>query len=507
MRDAGCSGRRHASLTSAGPHTLDFPFSVEPPINYKAYPILVVDDERAIIETFRLNFDDEFNVLGALDGEQALALVRAEPVAVLVADQRMPRMHGAEVIREALAIRPAILPIVLTGYTDFEALVRAVNVGRIFRYIAKPWDPAELEHALRRAIESAHLARENAHLTIENERLVAELRRANTQLSQEVRYLRRHEAPRTLVATSAAMQQVLARVERVADSTTTVLIHGQTGTGKELIARALHDRSGRSGKPFVAINCGGMTEGLLESELFGYRRGAFTGAVADRKGLFEVAHGGTIFLDEIGDAPPALQVQLLRVLQEREIRPVGTGQSVPVDVRVIAATNRDLDVEVAAGRFRDDLYFRLRVLPILVPALNDRRDDILPLAAHILATLCRDRPRQLPELTAGARTALIRHDYRGNVRELHNLIERALLLSDPGEPLTESHLFDRHPDAPGHAAPGGGSESLYEEVAAFERRRLAEALDACGGNKTQAAKQLGLGYRWFLRKLQRYAID
>jgi two-component system response regulator HupR/HoxA len=481
---------------------------VPEPVDYKAYPILIVDDERAIVATFTLNFEDDFTVFGATNGREAFEIVTREPIAVLVADQRMPDMHGVEVIRQSLEVRPDLVPIVLTGYTDMDALVRAVNLGRIFRYIAKPWDRDELELTIRRAIETVDLVRRNTTLMGENARLVTELQRANERLVQENRYLKSRDAGTLgeILGRSPAIEAVRDRARRVAASaTTTVLIEGPTGTGKELLARSIHYEGPRAEKLFVAMNCGASTESLLESELFGYRKGAFTGAMADKKGLFEIADGGTIFLDEIGEASSAFQVQLLRVLQDGEIRPVGATRPVKVDVRVVAATNRDLKDEVEAGRFRADLYYRLAVMTLRVPPLTERREDIALLVDHFLARHCHGLGLATPKLTAGALAALRTHEFHGNVRELSNLVERALLLADPGEPITEAHLFDRHPAAP---PPGeNGEGAFYDQVRAFERELIVQALARNDGSKTTAAKDLGVSYRWLLKLLKRHGFD
>ncbi|MFN8545340.1 MAG: sigma-54 dependent transcriptional regulator [Candidatus Binatia bacterium] len=472
----------------------------------KAYPILFVDDEPDLLDTFELNYAGEFTILTASSGREALAVVERVAVAVLVADQRMPELCGLDVIRGALERRPDVVPIILTGYTDLEVLVEALNLGRIHRYITKPWDSRELRLALTNAVEAYHLGQENTRLGAENARLVEELRRANERLAEENRFLKDREAAESgfgaIVAESEVMRQVLARARRVLDSDATVLLEGASGTGKELVARALHYEGPRRDRLFVPVNCGALTETLLEAELFGHRRGAFTGAAHDRKGLFEVAHGGTIFLDEVGDASPACQVQLLRVLQEGEIRPVGATRPVRVDVRVIAATNRDLRADVTAGWFREDLYFRLRVFPLRLPPLRERTGDVAVLVRHFLAAHALQMKRPIPSITPGAVAMLAAHDFPGNVRELENVVQRALLLAEPGEPIGEAHLLD----AGIEEAPAARGGSLQDEIVRLERELVQRALALAGGNKTRAAEHLGLTYRGLLKKMQRLGM-
>jgi len=308
-----------------------------------------------------------------------------------------------------------------------------------------------------------------------------------------------------IVGGSAGMRHVFELVERVRDVPTPVLIQGETGTGKELIARAIHFGGAMRSRLFVAQNCATLPEPLLESELFGHRRGAFTGATSDKKGLFELAESGTVFLDEIGEATPGFQAKLLRVLQDGEIRPVGDGHSRRVRVRVIAASNRDLAAEVAAGRFRADLYYRLNVFPIVLPPLRGRREDIPALAGHFVAKHTRRLGRRVNGIAPAALEMLCAYDYPGNVRELENEIERAVLLCNAGEEITEDLLSERIAAAHASATCGDGTApaSLAAMVAGFERARIVEMIAACGGNKSEAARRFGLTYRGLLGKMQR----
>jgi two-component system response regulator HupR/HoxA len=481
--------------------------SEETQLDLKQYPILLVDDEEAILKTFRLNYARELTILATSSPARALEMIEAEGVSILVTDQRMPEMAGTELIERALEIKPGLIPILLTGFADVDALVRAVNLRRVYRYVPKPWDREELRETLRQAIETFHLVRSNATLAAENARLVAEIERVNEQLRRENRFLKDQASCGgfdALVGRGPALARVLERAKRVASAATTVLIEGPTGSGKELLARAIHEASPRRGKLFVAVNVGTMTETLLASTLFGHRRGSFTGAISDQKGLFEVASGGTLFLDEIGETTSALQVHLLRVLQEGEIQPVGATRPVKVDVRIIAATNRDLDAEVEKGAFREDLLHRLKVFPLELPSLDERREDIPLLVEAILVRHCRKLGRPIPAIEPDAMAALGAHSYRGNVRELENLLERALLLCDPGDDVTIDDLFDDVPVLPPAASSGTAApDTLQADVQRYECERLRVALERHGGNKSETARQLGLTRAGLLKKLKR----
>jgi two-component system, NtrC family, response regulator HupR/HoxA len=473
-------------------------------VDHRAYPVLVVDDEPDVLDVIALNYERDFDLRTAPGGAEAIAAIEREPVAVLVTDQRMPGMTGVELIARARTVRPEIVSMILTGYTDVEALVAAINLNGIRRYIAKPFEPQELRDAIRQGIEAFHLERENARLAADNARLVGELARVNERLAQENRFFKEREATASgfaaIIGASPALRRVLELAARVADSPTTVLLEGATGTGKELIARAIHYGGARREKLFAPVNTGAVTETLLASMLFGHRRGAFTGATGDQRGIFEVADGGTVFLDEIGETSPAFQLHLLRVLQEGEITPVGATRPVHVDVRVIAATNRNLEAEVRAGRFREDLFHRLNVFPLRVPSLAERPEDITLLAEHLLVRACRRLQKAVEGLTPETMEALRRHTYRGNVRELENLIERAVILCEPGAPIGPEHL----PEPLLGAAEGG--TTLQDEVIRFERDRIRDVLAECGGNRTHAAKRLGLTYRGLVMKMHRLGI-
>jgi two-component system response regulator HupR/HoxA len=480
-----------------------------PEVLHNRQPVLVVDDEPDILEIVRLDFARHFDLHTAGTGSEALAILDRVPIAALVTDQRMPGMSGLELIRLARARWPDVMCIMLTGHTDPATMAEAINLGMVHRYVSKPFPPRDLRDVIRAALDTRELLARNERLSTENFRLVEELRAANERLDVENRYLKAEVAPHTgfpaIVGASEAIAHVVEQARRVLESPTTVLIEGPTGSGKELVARALHDESPRRDKLFVAVNCGSMSEELLASALFGHRKGSFTGAVTDQKGFFELADGGTLFLDEVGEMSASMQVHLLRALQEREVLPLGARQPVRVDVRVIAASNRDLRAEVQDGRFRRDLLHRLRVFPIRLPSLAERREDIPLLADHLLARLNAKIGRPVAGFSPEAMAALTAHDYEGNVRELANLIERALIMCPPGEPISEDDLFERIPAGP-LAAPPLGAETLREAVSAFERQRILDTIAACGGNKSAAARRLGLTYRGLLMKMQRYGM-
>jgi two-component system response regulator HupR/HoxA len=465
-------------------------------LDYRAFPILVVDDEVDILRAFELGYGDQFTILTATSGIRGLELLHARDVSVIVSDQRMPEMDGSEFLERSMAVAPNAVRIILTGYTDIDALVRAVNRSRIYRYLAKPWDDEEMRSALMRAIELSNLARENA-------RLVEELTRVNERLATENAYLRTTKiAPGRIVGTSPGMRDVLALVDKVAPHSTTVLVQGETGTGKELVARAIHEASPRREGLFVAVNCAALSEGILESELFGHRRGSFTGAVGDKKGLFEVADGGTLFLDEISETTPALQAKLLRALQNGEIRPVGDTHDRKVDVRVVAATNRKLEDEVKAGRFREDLYYRIRVFPIVLPPLRDRLEDIPALAEHLVVRIAHQLRKPVQPPTPETIAALQGYAFPGNVRELENELERAILLAEPGAPITEDLLSD-------HVTAGSGgvpASVLQSRTDGFEREQIVAAIERAQGVKTHAAAALGITYRGLLKKMRRLGM-
>jgi two-component system, NtrC family, response regulator HupR/HoxA len=455
--------------------------------------ILIVDDEPRVLDSLEAILAAEFRVLRAGHGEEALARLAAEPeVAVIVTDHRMPGMTGVELLRRSEEQTDAIR-IVLTAYTDVDNLMEAINTGRIYHFISKPWDPNELLVIVRRAAERWRLGRENT-------RLRDELELAYNALRREAAAGR--DKPTSfdgLVGAETGLRPAVELAHKVLDGETTVLLLGETGTGKELFAHLIHGNGPRRARPFVAQSCGALPDTLLESELFGHTRGAFTGATGDRKGLFEEADGGTIFLDEVGETSPAMQLRLLRVLQEGEVRRVGGAGTRRVDVRVIAATNADLEADVAAGRFRRDLYYRLNVFPIRLPPLRERAEDIPALADHFLREACRRARRAVPAVGMEALQLLRGYPWPGNVREMENELERAVALADDGHPLAPAHLSER-------ITAGAGAvptlRTLNEAVEELKRRMIEDALRECG-SKTRAAERLGLTRQSLQQMLRR----
>jgi two-component system response regulator HupR/HoxA len=435
----------------------------------------------------------DFDVVRAGGGEEALAALRAREVAVIVSDHKMPGMTGVELLRRSQDVAPDALRIILTAYTDVDSLMEAINTGHIYHFVAKPWDPVELALVVRRAAERYALLAENA-------RLRDELELAYNTLRREAAAARPGpESFDQLIGARSGLRDSVDLARKVAGSDTTVLLLGETGTGKELFARLLHQSGPRRARPFVAQNCGALPESLLESELFGHVRGAFTGATGERKGLFEEADGGTIFLDEVGEMSAAMQLRLLRVLQEGEIRRVGGSGSRRVDVRVIAATNADLEAEAQAGRFRRDLFYRLDVFPIRLPPLRERAEDVPALADHFLRLYRERAHRAIPGITPEALRCLRGYPFPGNVRELENEIERAVTLADDGRPIGVEHLSERVRNGAGAPPP---PRTLGEAIEHLKRRMIEDALRETG-SKTRAAERLGLTRQSLQQMLRR----
>ena len=443
--------------------------------------ILVVDDEpaqRELVSGFLARH--AFEVTTARDGAEALERFRSEPADLILTDQKMPGLSGLELLAAARAVTPEVAVIVMTAYGTIEDAVAAIKAGAT-DYLTKPLQLDELLHRIGQVRDRQRLLGENREL------------RAALQ--------ERHRVE-GVIGESGRMQEVLSLVRRVAASDATVLIRGESGTGKELIAKAIHYASRRAAGPLVRVNCAALPETLLEPELFGHEKGAFTGAQAARRGRFELAHGGSLFLDEIGDLPLHLQVKLLRVLQEREIERVGSSHPIQVDVRLLAATHRDLEALVKAGTFRDDLYYRINVVTLAVPPLRERREDIPLLLDHFLVKFARANGKTIRGFTREARDTLLRYDYPGNVRELENLMERAVVLTrDEVIGLADLPLSVRETEPESGEATG-----LPAAVEGLERRMIRDALAYADGVQTRAAEALGISERVLRYKLRKYGL-
>ncbi len=443
--------------------------------------ILVVDDEEIVRESLSGWLQkDGYTVESAPDGPQAIEKVRREPWSTLLVDLKMPGMDGLAVLAEVKALQPETAVVIMTAYATIDTAVLAMKSGA-YDYLVKPFDPEELTHMMRKIVEGQALARENAVL--------------RKVLKREYRF-------RDLVSKSPGMQALFALARTAAASPSTILILGESGTGKEVLARAIHAESPRRAAPFVPVSCAALTETLLESELFGYERGAFTGATARRSGKFEAAHRGTLFLDEIGDVSSKLQMDLLRVLEDRRFFRVGGTEAVDVDVRIVAATNRDLRKAVAEGAFREDLFYRLNVIVLTLPPLRERKEDIPLLAQHFLEQLSVELGRKLDGLTTDAMDALLLHDWPGNVRELRNVLERAVVVAS-GQ-LVQVKDLGLAPLRPASDSPSqpDGLPSLED----LERQHVGRVLQATGGNVSQAARILGIDRVTLYSKIKKYGL-
>jgi two-component system, NtrC family, response regulator HupR/HoxA len=471
-------------------------------VTNRKYELLLVDDEMANLQKLRRTFLGHYNVHPAQSGEEALRILHSSPIDAIITDQKMPNMTGIELLELSQQIHPNIVRIVLTGFAEVEDLIAAINTGKVHKYITKPWEPDSLRLAIQDALEKMELVREN-------ERLATELKLANDRLQTE-NIILRHEVekqaiPQNIIYGSPEMENILHLLRRVTGTETTVLIQGETGTGKELVARFIHEESNRRDHVFIPVNCGAIPKELVESEFFGHARGAFTGATQDKKGYFEMANGGTIFLDEIGEAPPELQVKLLRVIQESEIMPVGYHQTKKVDVRIIASTNRDLKSEVMANRFRQDLFYRINVFSVTIPPLRERKKDILPLADFFLEQFSRKLSRRPGCFSGDTRELLLAYSWPGNVRELQNEIERLVLLSEAGKEIGPEILSDhiRQRRRPSLISAG----DLKSAVRDLEDEMIKDALVRFSQNKSRTARALGISRQSLLEKLHRMEIE
>jgi DNA-binding NtrC family response regulator len=452
-----------------------------------------VDDEelyRRALE--RILVRSGCTVSAARDAQEAMSIVAAQPADLVLCDVKMPGVNGIELVRQIRDFDPDLPCIVITGYGTAENSVEALRAGAYW-YLQKPFDQGSLD-VVRRLVEQA----------IEHGRLKAENRRLHHQLRERYRF-------ENIVGQSPGLRRVLELVEKVADTDATVLVRGESGTGKELIARSIHYNSRRADRMFVTVNCGAIPEELLESELFGHVRGAFTNAVSHREGRFSLAHGGTIFLDEIGDMSPNLQVKLLRVLQDRTFEPVGSSKTTSVNVRVVAATHQDLELAIKERRFREDLFYRLNVIPIEVPALRERREDIPLLVQHFLDVANQEQAKRIDGISPAALQQLVSYAWPGNVRELENLIERLVILKGEGEigpedlPPPVGHGAGPHvADVP--PIPEGGLD-FNDVVGRYETDLILQALEQTHWNKNRAAQLLGLNRTTLIEKIKKKGLE
>ena len=466
--------------------------------------ILIVDDEKSIRDFLEIMLKKEgYKVASASSGEEALKLVNQINYDLVISDIRMKGMSGVELLKNIKEINPETVVMMVTAYASVDTAIDAMKAGA-YDYIAKPFKIEEVKHIIRNALDRKRLETENILLKKE---LKSKYGFAN------------------LIGTSQKMLEVYAIIKRVSDTKTNILITGESGTGKELVARAIHYEGNRKDKPFVPINCGAIPENLLESELFGHQKGAFTGAVANKSGLFEMANEGTIFLDEITEIPVQLQVKLLRVIQERNFRRVGSVEDISVDVRIIAASNKEIDKEVKEGRFREDLFYRLNVIPIHIPSLCERQEDIPLLSHHFLEKYCKELGKDIKKISGEAMEFLAKYPYPGNIRELENIIERAIALEptdiilpeslpeyirkveggrlvvankkESGKALSHPPLLEFHPDG----------LDFEKTVGDFEKAIVLKALENSNGVKKKAAEMLKISFRSFRYLLQKYGIE
>ncbi len=450
--------------------------------------LLVVDDEQSMREFLEIFLRREgYEVSTAENVDTALAHLESDEIDLVITDMQMPGKTGLDLILAARDVSPETVMIVVTAFGTTDSAISAMREGA-YDYLTKPFKVDELAIVIEKALEKKLLANENRRLKAE---------------------LRSQGRDRGLLGHSRAMEEVFDLIAQVAETKTNVLVYGESGTGKELVARAIHEQSDRRGQPFVAINCGAIPENLLESELFGHAKGAFTGAVQTKEGLFEAASGGTLFLDEIGELSQPLQVKLLRALQEKSIRRVGDTEDRRIDVRIVSATNRRLEEEVAAGRFREDVYYRLNVIQLTLPPLRDRKEDIPLLAQHFIRRFADELGKEVEGMDAEAFDVLAGYAFPGNVRELENLIERAVALARGrviGRDLLPPTVLERG-EAGARPRVTEQGVDLEQLVADYERSLLREALYTAGGVKKRAARLLGISFRSFRYRLEKLGLE
>jgi len=445
--------------------------------------ILVVDDELNIADSVRRALERlGYAVDVASDPEQAWSKLEQTMPEVVICDVRLHEADGMDLLARIRESSPEIAVIMMTGYASIESAVSAIKAGAV-DYLVKPFNPAQLRHVVARAIEQKRLVEENQYLRLELQQAVQD---------------------QFVLGDSQAMRQLFENARMVAPAESGVLITGKSGTGKEVLARFIHASSLRKDRPFVTLNCAAIPPNLFESELFGHRRGAFTGAVYSRRGSFELANGGTLFLDEIGEMPTDMQAKILRSLEERQIWRVGSEEGIDVDVRIIAATNKDLEKETKAGRFRDDLYWRLNVVHLVVPPLCERPEDVVPLAQHFLTTYAREQKKPVFDFSPEVLGVFTRYDWPGNVRELRNAVERAVIFAEPGQPIRFGHLPAYLRQAAPASPPAARPLRTLREI---EADYIREVLAVCGGNRAKTAEILGLSVVTLWRKLRKEGQD
>jgi DNA-binding NtrC family response regulator len=451
----------------------------------KDYNILILDDEAAQRDILTGYLKKKgYKIFSASSGREGIETIKNNPVDIILSDFKMPDLNGIEVLEQVKKINPEISFVIVTAYGTVENAVKAMRLGA-FDYISKPVDLDELDIMIERIIEHKNLKSENQLL--------------KTQLQEKYKIS-------SIVSQSPKMEEVINVAARVADSKATVLITGENGTGKEVLAKAIHFKSSRKEKPFVAVNVPALTETLLESELFGHEKGAFTGADKMRKGRFEIAHNGTLFLDEVGDIPQSIQVKLLRVLQEHQFERVGGTEKIEVDVRIIAATNKNLEQKIKDGTFREDLYYRLNVVSIKIPPLRERKEDILPMIENFIDKYSKENNKEKLEVSKEAIDVLMKYNYPGNVRELENIIERAVVLTR-GKVIALNDLPINIRGFKDEKFIRTSEEgTLTEQVEVLEKQLIFDALQQSEGNQTKAGKLLGLTERNLRYKLKKYGI-
>ena len=448
--------------------------------------ILVVDDSEGTRNLCsKILEKDGYDTAVAADGSEALDKIRNDSYDLVLTDLMMPNIDGMELLEQVKKEHPELPVIIITAYASVSTAVEAIKKGA-YDYVPKPFNTGELQITVRKALDARNLRRENIEL--------------KKELKDKYHY-------DNIVGTSGAMQKIYRLIDKAAGSNSNVVIYGESGTGKELIARAIHFSSPRASEKFVPVSCGAIPETLLESELFGYVKGAFTGANSDKRGMFEVANKGTLFLDEIGDIPAPIQVKLLRVLQEREITPIGGTKSVKIDIRLVSATNRDLSKEVEQGNFRQDLFYRLHVVPIYLPPLRERKEDIPLLAEHFLRKYCKENNKNIRGFSAEVMNQLMNHNWPGNVRELENIVQRIVTFEDGEVAAVDSLPPNFQQQIEYHEKfYKDNLENLQDLIDQVEKHHILRILRETGGRRTETARRLGIDRRTLYGKIKKYAV-